>query len=190
VTDEGVVHEVERRYSVSEKQMSAVKEVLCASGFGFSYRQHQVDEYFTSKHKDFISTEECLRIRSIDSSTIFTWKPPSTEEILKSADYWKEEVEFPVDASPSKAKRFLTALDFVSYVTVEKIREAYADDLGSEVACDEVSGLGFFVELEIQSRDIESARKSISQLAENLGLKDEDLSTVPYRDLVFETSKR
>lgn len=190
MADESVIHEVERRYSISAEQIGEVKEALMSSGFSFSYRQHQVDEYFTSKHKDFISTEECLRIRSIDSSTILTWKPPSTEEILKSADYWKEEVEFPVNANPSKVKRFLTALDFVSYVTVEKIREAYADGQGGEVACDEVTGLGFFVELEIQSKDIENARKNIAQLAETLGLKDENLSTVPYRDLVFEAEKK
>jgi adenylate cyclase, class 2 len=185
MTTESGVHEVERRYRVSSSRMPQVEACLDDMGFSRAYTQRQVDQYYTSKHKDFISTRECLRIRFIDGRrTVLTWKPPSTDEMRAASEFWKQEIEFAVDASLDTVKQFLIALDFVPYVTVDKTRTAYHNSAGVEIALDEVIGLGWFVELEVQSAYIDAARKEILRLAEELDLKEGNISTIPYRDLV------
>ena len=181
---ESVVHEVERRYRISADEIPAVKERLLSMGFTLAHDQRQVDEYYTSKYKDFIASRECLRIRSLGSRTILTWKPPSTDDMRKAPEFWKQEIEFGVEAEIAVVQQFLVALDFVPYVTVTKIRRAYTSPSGIEVSFDEVAGLGHFIELEIQTADVDEGRANIVQMSEALGLNAESISTVPYRDLV------
>jgi adenylate cyclase, class 2 len=183
------MHEVERRYKIAPGSVQDLQRVLNDMGFSPSYSQYQIDEYYTSKHKDFISSEECLRIRSVDSDIILTWKPPSTDDMRAAPEFWKQEIEFGVSASADIVRSFLQALDFLPYVTVAKRRRAFADQTGTEVAFDEVQGLGSFIEIEIQSDDIEEARATILRVSEALRLPDDDISTVPYRDLVASRGK-
>jgi adenylate cyclase, class 2 len=179
-----VIHEVERRYRISAEATSAVKVRLMGLGFAFAYNQRQVDEYYTSKYKDFIASRECLRIRSLDSRTVLTWKPPSTDDMRMASEFWKQEVEFGVEAERAVVQQFLVALDFVPYVTVTKTRTAYTNPFGIEVALDEVEGLGHFIELETQTANVDEGRANIVAVSEALGLSTEDISTIPYRDLV------
>jgi len=177
-------HEVERRYKVKESDLPEIRTKLSRLGFEQAYVQHQADEYFTSRHKDFIASEECLRIRSVDSATILTWKPPTTDEMRIAPEFWKQELEFPVDASPEMVRQFLVALDFISYTVVDKVRNTYRDQSGVEVSIDQVDRLGTFIEIEIKSMDVEQARQDLVQVAKELTLDDGDISIVPYRDLV------
>ena len=184
MTVEPAICEVERRYSITVNNLPQIEQKLTELRFKPSYLQHQIDEYFTSKHKDFISSEECLRIRSINDRTILTWKPPTTTDMRSAPEFWKEEIEFAVAAQPRLIKRFLEALDFIPYVTVEKVRTAYINSIGVEISIDKVSHLGTFMEIEIKSADVARARRQLADLARDLHLSDADISDVPYRDLV------
>src|ERR1700676_3378055 len=59
-------------------------------------QEDQQDTYYTSRYKDFIKTEECLRIRSTPVEEQLTWKPPTTNGMRAQKQYWKQEVNIDI----------------------------------------------------------------------------------------------
>jgi predicted adenylyl cyclase CyaB len=177
------MHEVERRYKTDEAMATTLQARLEALGFQQSESTRQIDEYFTSETHDFIVSEECLRIRQTNGLTLMTWKPPSSDQIKAAQDYWKPEIEFAVDASADTARSFLTSLRFIPYVVVDKLRTSYRRGT-VEVAIDDVASAGYFVEVEIQSVDVDAARAELDSIAKELGIDGYPQSTIPYRDIV------
>lgn len=153
-------------------------------GFQERTATHQIDTYFTSRHKDFIETEECLRIRQEGSREMITWKPPSTDEMKIADEFWKEEIDLDVTGSSDIAFRLLDRLDFVKYCVVDKTRKVFVNDQGVEAGLDRVVGVGVFLELEVRMREVQDARKLLRSTADSLGLDPDRLVRVPYRDLV------
>lgn len=177
--------EVEIRYRLLDEDRERLLLELSRLGFSPCGSTVQRDVYYTSRHKDFVETEECLRIRHVGTRATITWKPPTTAAMRRSDQFWKEEIDLRIGRQFGVARRLLCALDFVEYVTVIKERTVYRRHSSStEVAVDCVEGLGSFVELESQSLDAISARRRNRELARCLGLDPRCLVTIPYRDLV------
>ncbi|WP_440069735.1 class IV adenylate cyclase [Streptosporangium sp. OZ121] len=176
--------EVEIRYQLAPEDESGIEHRLTDSGFEERTVERQVDTYFTSRHKDFIETEECLRIRQEGSRELITWKPPSTDEMKTADEFWKEEIDLDVTGNSDVAFRLLSRLDFVKYCVVDKTRRIFVNDLGVEAGLDQVAGVGVFLELEVKTSDVEEARTLLRSTAESLGLDPRMLVRVPYRDLV------
>ena len=176
--------EIEIRYEVPTDEDRA-RVIALLEGLAAVETQSQTDVYFTSKHKDFIASEECLRIRTVDGESIITWKPPSDDEMRASDHFWKEEVDVPVGGHQQEAQRLLERLDFRPVVTVEKVRAVYRISEFQSASIDVVARAGTFIEIETISSDRESALESNRALAKMLGISGFPVSKTPYRDLVI-----
>jgi len=130
----------------------------------------QVDTYYDAPHRDFAETDEALRVRrettDRDERVALTYKGPLIDDDSKS----REEHETAVD-DPIAAEGILDGLGFEPAATVEKERERFALD-GYTVTLDDVSGLGEFVEVEIETPDddIADAREGAKGVLKSLGL--------------------
>jgi predicted adenylyl cyclase CyaB len=176
--------EIELRFKVPKAYSAELQRRLADAGFKAIGEVRQKDVYFTNRHKDFIENEECLRLRQEDGSVTLTWKPPSSDEMKAAPDFWKREIDLDLAEQLEVARDLLHALDFLEYVTVEKVRSVFINEGGVEVALDSVAHVGDFVEIEVKSAEVDRGRELIRQIAVKLGLSDSWLSTTPYRDLV------
>ena len=108
---------------------------------------HQIDEYFTLAHRDFISVRpvvEWLRLRDSSGECSITYKywHQSSPGITSHCDEYETEIK-----DIEQARLIFKALDFTLVTTVDKTREIYHYD-DFEIALDQVKGLGDFVEIE------------------------------------------
>jgi adenylate cyclase class 2 len=175
--------EVERRYRLTWGDVEHLSKSLQKLGFLPGDELYQVDTYYTSKHKDFITTEECLRIRTIGRASEVTWKSPSTATMAQALDSWREEIDLKIGSQEEVAKRLLQSLDFIEYVIVVKRRTPYKGPNGLEAVIDNVQGVGWFIEIECNTDDISLSQTRIEELARLLNLSDDMISKAPYRDL-------
>lgn len=127
----------------------------------FQAEKHQVDEYFSPIHKDFLSirpVSEWLRLRNADGRFSINYKNWHHEENNKS--YYCDEFETKIE-STEVAKKILSALNFKPIVIVDKLRKIYAYK-DYEVAIDSVRGLGDFVEIEYIGKNTKADPKKIT----------------------------
>jgi adenylate cyclase class 2 len=138
-------------------------------------KEVQTDTYFQHPCRDFRKTDEAFRVRAAGKKFYLTYKGPKAKSDLKI----RREIEFPVS---EKIYELLTALGFTRTLVVKKTRKYYSIR-GLEVALDNVTGLGRFIEIE--SREAGSEKK-IMQLAKKLGIKEESITTKSYSELIEE----
>lgn len=129
---------------------------------------HQVDQYFTPHHRNFIAirpTDEWLRLR--DSSGKFSinyknWHHDKKTGKTNHCDEYETKVE---DISP--LRKIFTALDIKPITTVNKKRQIwlYKD---FEVAIDSVKGLEDFVEIEYKGKKKADPKKITEQMIQFL----------------------
>jgi adenylate cyclase class 2 len=146
--------------------------------------QTQKDIYYTSSVRDFITTKECLRIRTVDSTSEITWKPPTSAAMREKGQYWKQEVNLAIANQEDVARLLLECLGFIEYITVEKQRQVFEVDKDSIVALDLIKGLGWFVEIETFGEDPEQGTAKNLTIARQLGVENNEQVNTPYRDLV------
>lgn len=181
------MHEVEAKYYIGN-DVRALSDQIARLGWIEDKRSSQDDIYYTSRHKDLIASEECLRIRSTGSYDELTWKPPTTGAMKEEGQYWKEELNIDISDKVSAFRDLLKRLDFVEIVTVHKSRTEYRVDDTTSVALDYIDRLGWFVEIETFS-DPELAATALQKndsIAAALGLATHNKVTIPYRDLVLQ----
>ena len=128
----------------------------------FKKETHQIDEYFSPTHRNFIEVrpvKEWLRLRNSDGKYSINYKNWYFEEDGKShhCDEYESKIE-----DLTQLKKILDVLNFKSIVKVDKIRKVwiYKD---YEIAVDSVRGLGNFVEIEYISEDKKVNPKKITE---------------------------
>lgn len=177
--------EIEIKIRVGD--VKSLKKKLSESGVIFKERVENIDRYFTPKHKDFLATKECLRIRTIlskDSNSILTYKPPTTAKMKKAEFIWKDEIEVEVKNCEDLI-RVLNYLGCKQLVTVYKTREKFQLN-GFTLTIDNVRGLGFFMEIEKLSNDnVSDVKKNMWKILKQLGFSKKDVEPTNYRDLVL-----
>jgi len=127
----------------------------------FRGEKHQVDEYFSPIHKDFLEirpVSEWLRLRNANNQYSINYKNWHHEKTGKG--YYCDEFETKIE-SIEQAKMILSALNFRSIVMVDKLRKTYTYK-NYEVAIDSVKGLGDFVEIEYIGKDKKADPKKIT----------------------------
>src|SRR5205085_570940 len=113
------------------------------------------DQYFNHPARDFGRTDEALRLRRVGDQNFITYKGPKIDAATKT----RRELELPLPSGSDVGGRFselLLTLGFISAGTVFKVRHPgiLAWSGGQvEVALDEVTDLGSFIELEISASD-------------------------------------
>lgn len=118
----------------------------------FQWEKHQVDEYFSPAHRNFLEPrpiKEWIRLRDSSGKYSINYKNWQYDEDGKSnyADEYETEVE-----DIEQLKKIFNVLDFKSIVIVDKLRKTwmYKD---YEIALDTIKGLGDFVEIEYKGKD-------------------------------------
>jgi len=179
--------EVEQKFRVANRQ--ALLDRIAESGAEGGDVQQHVDTYFQHPCRDFVQTNEALRIRAIDSLASVTYKGPKmalSDATLKA----REEIEWslaPADADGTQMRRLLIALGFRLVKSVEKQRRTFSWPEGEysysrfTLTVDDVRSIGCFAEIEFMmpmtSRDdrgaIDQAGCEIRHLADRLGLGDQ-----------------
>ena len=113
----------------------------------FKVKNHQVDEYFSPAHRDFVAVRpvnEWLRLRNSNGKYSINYKNWHREKNGKShyCDEYETEIE-----DLFQFKNILNILNFRSLVKVDKVRKIWTYK-NCEIAVDSVKGLGDFVEIE------------------------------------------
>jgi len=117
----------------------------------FKYKNHQIDEYFSPSHRNFIGVrpvKEWLRLRDSDGKFSVNYKNWYSDK--KGKSHYCDEFETRIE-NLAHLKKILNALNFKSLVTVDKVRKVwiYKD---YEIAVDSIKKLGDFVEIEYKGK--------------------------------------
>jgi adenylate cyclase class 2 len=151
--------ETEIELQASVENVKPLKDLLEKEG-EFQYERHQIDEYFTPIHRDFIAakpTHEWLRLRDADGHCSFNYKNWHFDDEGRGlyADEFETKIEDLV-----MARKILTAIDVKPVVIVDKVRKTwrYKD---YEICLDSVKNLGDFVEIEYMGKKDPSEHKNI-----------------------------
>ncbi len=160
----------------------------------------QEDTYYDAPHRNFVATDEALRVREEtrmgegtagdgadepgDGATVhrLTYKGPKVDEASKTRAEHETDV-----GDPAAVDAALQALGFDPAAAVRKERERYALE-GYTVTLDEVEDLGQFVEVEREApgAEIEAVRDGAVDLLETLGLDAEVGVRTSYLGLLLD----
>ncbi len=159
-----------------------VEERLISQGGVFLGGVSQEDRYLGHPCRDFASTDEGLRLRRERDRVALYYKGPKLDKLTKT----REELSTPVP-DPGSMDLILQRLGFTPVATVEKVRRSYR--LGNvEVSLDRVSGLGEFVELEVQDLPLDIGRSLLEEARKALGLERTERRS--YLELLLEKRTR
>ncbi len=155
--------------------LDRIRDLLEKKGFSVVVEQREVDIYYSHPCRDFMDTDEALRLRVTDGGIRLTYKGPR-----KMRDGVKERVELEAPVGEG-VTGILEALGFREALRVTKERVYYTRD-GYTVTLDRVEGLGCFVEVEGSDPWL---------LVEDLGLKELGAERVDatYVELALEKMK-
>ena len=189
------MYEVEQKFRVSDP--GVIERRLVTLAARFREPVEQVDRYFAHPSRDFVKTDEALRLRRVGDDVAVTWKGPR----IDSASKTRREVELPLAAAPPRPAappggqatldrwtELLEALGFRRVRDVAKRRRtARVPWQGTEIeaALDHVAGLGDFLELELQAAqgEVPLASACIESLARALGCVEQERRS--YLELVI-----
>ena len=183
---------------------SLIEAGLVRHGFtaGDLIREH--DLYFSGSARDFLQSDEALRIRTSENLSKRTEKSFLTFKgrKLDHVSMTRRELETSVEDAGTMAQ-ILISLGYEDRYPVTKLRQYYHRD--NVTACvDQVEGLGSFLELEILIPDEEDAaedaasrpearKKALAELEDILGLLDcsmADTTSVSYLSMIISKQKR
>lgn len=160
------------------EDIGQVEERLITRGARFEGEVSQEDRYLGHPCRDFASTDEGLRLRREGDRVVLYYKGPKLDKLTKT----REELSTPVP-DPRSMDLILQRLGFKPVATVEKVRRSYR--LGQvEVSLDMVSGLGGFVELEVQDLPLDFGRSMLEEAMKALGLERTERRS--YLELLLE----
>lgn len=164
--------EIEQKFQISDKSelLAQLEQIGATQGSPLD----QEDYYFAHPSRDFVETDEALRIRRIGTENHITYKGPKRATVSKI----RKEIELAFEAGPaalSQLKEMLELLGFQPVRNVKKQRTPYSfqhDQRHFEITIDEVEGLGTFAEVETlaEEAELEQAEAAVIQLAGQLGL--------------------
>ncbi len=175
------MYEVEQKFRIDDPVAIEAKLVSLAARFREPIEQ--VDRYFAHPCRDFVKTDEALRLRRVGDELAMTWKGPRIDSAAKT----RRELELgladvlPLPGGPRGGQatldrwtELLEALGFRPVRDVAKRRRAARvlwQGTEVEVALDTIAGLGEFLELELQAAEGETtmATSCIESLARELG---------------------
>jgi adenylate cyclase class 2 len=189
------VYEVEQKFPVADP--AALEARLVGLAARFRAPVEQVDRYFAHPCRDFVKTDEALRLRRVGDDVAATWKGPR----IDSASKTRRELELglaPVPPLPDGPRggqatldrwtELLEALGFRRVRDVAKRRQAARvlwQGAEVEAALDHVAGIGDFLELELQAAagEVPLATACIESLARTLGCDAQERRS--YLELVI-----
>jgi len=148
----------------------------------------QSDRYFAHPSRDFAATDEALRLRTVGTETVLTYKGPVIDDRTKT----RREIEVPLASGAEPVARMADVLQLLGFRPVREVAKTRHD---GELAWqgrlvqwtwDDVPPLGTFLELEIVTDNAgrAAARDLILDLARALGLANPERRS--YLELLLE----
>lgn len=167
-------YEVEQKYPADD--LPAIERRLAELGAVAEPAVEQVDRYFSHPCRNFVQTDEALRLRRVGEENVVTWKGPKLDKTTKT----RQEIELPIERGAAGLARFaglLEALGFQPVAEVCKVRrpfELHWEGRTVHAAVDHVASVGTFVELElvVAADEMEAAKSCLASLADQLQLKN------------------
>lgn len=179
--------EIEIKVPVEKEVFLKVKEEVKKIA-RFVKKSKQVDDYFTPKHRNFVEPRfpfEWLSVRERDGTFILNYKHfhPENVEVMTHCDEFETEVK-----SKDKLEKIFSALDLRKLVTVKKKREVFVYNDEFEIALDDVTDLGYFVEIETikDFGSVEVAREKLMEFFKKLGIDTSKADKRGYPYLLME----
>src|SRR5262245_63874064 len=114
--------EIEVKYRVDD--FAGLERSLAKLGAKQVEERDDADAYFNAPHRDFVQTDEALRVRRIGPRNMVTYKGPRIDKQTKS----RTEIEVPLAEGPeadADFQRLLTLLGFRPTAVVRKHRRVY-----------------------------------------------------------------
>lgn len=154
--------EVEIKIAISKKKFYDLREKISKEGT-FVQKATQVDEYFTPKHRNFMSPKfpfEWLRLRQNNDKIKINYKHyyPENTEVTSHCDEYETEV-----GDLKTMEKLFKTIDIKSIIKVEKVRESYIYQKHFEISFDQVKNLGTFIEIEALD-DFGGPKKTFAKL--------------------------
>jgi adenylate cyclase class 2 len=137
-------------------------------------QEEQCDLYFQAPGRDLAATDEALRLRRSGNGNWITYKGPKQDPLTKT----RLEREARLPDGPLAAELAVALMQAAGYWLVAEVRKqrhrfaVVSGGFSTQIALDQVEGLGSFVELEIavEADRVEQARQAVRDLAWHLGL--------------------
>ena len=185
--------EIELKARLDPDQALDLEARLPALGLVFDHWSRESDDYFQAPDRDFLRSDEALRLRTLEneggSQAFLTYKGPKLDPLSNT----RQEIETAIGHAPD-LEAILTALGYRSILTVKKSRKLFkgreALD-GVSLCLDQVEGLGSFLELEYLLADDldpekrESIRNRLLSLLDDLAVSRERLTRKSYLELLI-----
>ena len=180
--------EIELKFRTNDLNKDACVKMIKEAGGVFLKEDVESDIYFNVSGRDSYTTKECLRIRSSSNNFAeMTYKPPTIKGAIDK-HYAKEETNIRVE-DLEVAKKFLILLGNEVLVYVIKHR-SYFSFMECVVCVDYLEKVGVFLEIEANEEDRQVGLTKIERCAKVLRFSEENIERKPYRDLVWESSKK
>lgn len=178
--------EIEIRIHLDEDEFKRIKKELDKIS-KFIKSSHQIDEYFTPAHRNFLALKfpsEWLSIRNRSGKIILNYKHfhPENSEITTHCDEFETEIKDEKSLRP-----ILNFLDFKALMSIEKERDYYVYGEEFEIVLDKVKDLGYFIEIE-SLKDFGSHEETKQQLfnfAERLKINTSNLDPRGYIEMLL-----
>ncbi len=168
--------EIEAKAAIENKE--EIKQRILEAGGKYIRVETQSDIYFAHPSRDFMKTDEALRIREAGDEYTLTYKGPKLDKLTKT----REEIEIKLD-DPVPMAGVLKMLGFMEVAPVVKTRSHYT--LGDyQVALDEVEGLGHFIEIEKHADSYKP--EELVELLKSLGVEESKIERRSYLELLLE----
>jgi len=128
----------------------------------FKTEKHQIDEYFSPVHRNFIEVrpvKEWLRLRNSNGKFSINYKSWHFDKKEKShhCDEYETKIE-----DLNQLRKILNVLNFKSIIKVDKLRKTWIYK-NYEIDVDSVKGLGDFVEIEYIGKEEKIDPKKITE---------------------------
>jgi len=158
--------------------LKEVEKAILEEGAVFQGEYTQEDVYYNHPSRDFTETDEALRVRKQNGTTIVTYKGKRFDRVTKT----RSEINLVVDGD---ASGLFEVLGFRPAGRVKKRRKEYI--IGEVKVClDDVEGLGHYVELEALGTDYKLGKAKIFEIMKKINFID--IERKSYLELLTDSS--
>lgn len=186
--------EVEIKSALGAVSKEQLKEAAEQMGFTFRKTLREVDVYFNGNDRNFMKTDEALRLRSCRDlamdcgETLITYKGPKMDAVSNTRPEYETQI-----GDLETMKKLLKALGYREVFTVDKTRREWTlceDGKETVTLCiDEVKGLSPHMELETlvaDENEKEAAVERLFALLAQFGVPREKLTRKSYLEMLME----
>ncbi|MEM0492163.1 MAG: class IV adenylate cyclase [Acidilobaceae archaeon] len=167
------MREVEGKFRVECSNLESLKSIIESLGLEFKGEYLEIDKYYKHPCRDFLSTDEALRLRIIGDKVLLTYKGPRRDS------RFKERIELSVTV-PQDVEDILHNLGFQESLVVVKKRRYY-EGLNVVITIDIVENLGCFIEIESKRGEV----GDVESLVKILGLTMDQYVSETYVEMLL-----